>query len=162
MPKIAQALLIGFLVAFAVGGGIAFLETSVGAPVGMESVGAGAGAGVLAAFLLANLSGNRRLANASEADKHAALTGEPPPGKAILFLYRRGYIAKLVGMDFAVDGRTVAQLKSPHFTCVVVPAGPHTVHAAFGGFAGSPARAAECAFNARPGGVVTIGARMKM
>lgn len=162
MSKIAQALLIGFLVAFAVGGGIAFLEASVGAPVGNEAVLAGAGLGVAAGFIFANLSANRRSANASEAERQQALTGAPPPGKALLFLYRRGYVAKLVGMDFAVDGRAVAQLKSPHFTCVVIQAGPHTVHAAFGGFAGSQARAAECPFTAEPGGVVTIGARMKM
>ena len=155
MSKTVQALILGFAVAFAVGGLLAFLESLAGAPDMTGPVIAGTGAGVASAFIFANLSGNRSIANASEAEKEAALTGAPPDGKALLFLYRRGYIAKLVGMDFAVDGNPVAQLKSPHFTCIVVPAGAHIVTAAFGGFAKAQARVGECVFNATPGGVIT-------
>jgi hypothetical protein len=162
MSKTVQALILGFVVAFAVGGLLAFLESLAGAPDMTGPVIAGAGAGVASGFVFANLSGNRRIANASQADKEAALTSAPPDGKALLFLFRRGYIAKLVGMDFAVDGKPVAQLKSPHFTRIVVPAGAHIVTAAFGGFAKTQARTGECVFTAPPGGVITVGARLQM
>src|SRR5579872_5192652 len=150
MPKIAQALIIGFVVALVVGGGMGWLLSFDPEPHAMTPLMTGAGAGALTAFIIATLAGNRSIANVSQADKRAALERSPPEGKALIFLVRRGYMAKLVGMNFEIDSIPVAQLKSPHFTCVAVPAGPHTITAAFGG----------CALTATPGMTAVIEARM--
>ena len=97
-------------------------------------------------------------------DKAAALSREPPPGKALLFVYREGFVAKLAGLNIAVDEKPVAQLKSPRFTCIVVPAGPHGVSAKFGGLAGAQSLMGECRLDAPADGVaaVRIGVRMTM
>ncbi|HLI67572.1 MAG TPA: hypothetical protein VKU90_14510 [Caulobacteraceae bacterium] len=160
MPKIAQALIIGFVVALVVGGGMGWLLSFDPEPHAMTPLMTGAGAGALTAFIIATLAGNRSIANVSQADKRAALERSPPEGKALIFLVRRGYMAKLVGMNFEIDSIPVAQLKSPHFTCVAVPAGPHTITAAFGGFAAGQSKVGGFALTATPGMTAVIEARM--
>jgi hypothetical protein len=136
-----RAILWGLVAGFVVGVLIGFVYHD--APGSRMPLYCGAFAGVLTAYLKANLAGNRKIAAASDADKHAALTRTPPPGKALLFLYRTGFVAKLAGMNIGVDGKIVAQLKAPRFTCVVVSAGKHTLKASFGGLAGPQTRVAE-------------------
>jgi hypothetical protein len=160
MSKMAQAVIIGFVVAFVVGGGLGFLLAFDADPHPISPLFTGAFAGAGAAFIYANLAGNRRIANASADDKRAALTRTPAAGQALLYIARRGYMAKLVGMNFALDGTSVAQLKSPRFTCIALPAGPHILTASFGGFAGGQAKPGECVFTAQPDSVVVITAGM--
>jgi hypothetical protein len=162
MPKTLQAVILGFVVALVVSAGGAFLLGLGGEPHPYGGVTAGVGLGLFSAYIFANLSGNRRIANATDADKAAALGRQPPPGKALLFLYREGYVAKLAGMNISIDGTPVAQLKSPRFTCVVVPAGHHVVSGRFGGLAGPQSLLGECALDIAADGAaaVRIGVRM--
>jgi hypothetical protein len=161
MSKMVQAVIIGFVVAFVVGGGLSFLLAFDDQPHPVSPLFAGAVAGMLAAFIFANLAGNRSIANASAEDQHAALARTPAAGKALLYVARRGYVAKLVGMNFALDGMPVAQLKSPRFTCIALPAGPHILTAIFGGFAQGQAKPGECVFTAPADGVVVITAGLR-
>jgi hypothetical protein len=162
MSKTLQAVILGFVVALVVSAGGAYLLGLGGEPHPYGGVTAGVGLGLFSAYIFANLSGNRRIANASDADKAAALSRQPPPGKALLFVYREGYVAKLAGMNISIDGKPVAQLKSPRFTYVVIPAGHHVVSGKFGGLAGPQSLLGECALDVAADGVaaVRIGVRM--
>jgi hypothetical protein len=115
---------LGVVVALVVGLGFGFVMGLDGQDHTASATIGGLGAGVVAAYLFGNLAGNRRIASASSAEKTAALSRTPPPGKALLFLYREGFVAKLAGLNLMVDGKPVAQLKSPRFTCIVVPPEP--------------------------------------
>lgn len=110
--------------------------------------------GIATAFFCGMLSGNRRIASATNAERDAALAREAPPGKALLYLFREGFGAKLAGMNVSVDGSVVAQLKSPRFTCVVVSPGVHTVNGGFGGVA--TAKPAGCEIEAPAGGAAAV------
>ena len=129
MTKTAQAIILGVVVALVVSIGLGLLLSLDGNSHGVLATFTGAGAGVFSAYIFGNLAGNRRIANAGEADKRDALDRDPPEGKAILFIYREGFVAMLAGLNVMVDGQPVAQLKSPRFTAIVVPAGAHTVSA---------------------------------
>jgi hypothetical protein len=156
MSKTVQAAILGAVVALVVGLGFGFVMGLDGENhTGTATMG-GLGAGVVAAYLFGNLAGNRRIANASGAEKGAALGRQPPPGKALLFLYREGFVAKLAGLNITVDGKPVAQLKSPRFTCIVVPAGPHAISAKFGGLAGAQSLMGECAVDAPADGAAAV------
>jgi len=164
MSKTLQAVILGCVVALVVSAGGAFLLGLGGEPHPFGGLTAGLGLGLFSAYIFANLSGNRRIANASDADKAAALGRQPPPGKALIYLYREGYIAKLAGLNISIDGKPVAQLKSPRFTCVVVPAGHHVISAKFGGLAGAQSLIGDCALDIAADGAaaVRIGVRMTL
>jgi hypothetical protein len=156
MSKTVQAGILGVVVALVVGLGFGFVMGLDGqSHTGSAAIG-GLGAGVVAAYLFGNLAGNRRIANASSADKTTALDRAPPPGKALLFLYRDGFVAKLAGLNISVDGKPVAQLKSPRFTCIVVPAGTHVIAASFGGLAGAQSLKGECPIEAPADGAAAV------
>lgn len=120
--------------------------------------------GVFTAYILANLAGNRKVADAGAEEKAAALALAPPPGQALLVAYRVGFVAKLAGLNLALDGREFAQLTAPKFTSLVVSPGAHTLTGAFGGLAGAQSKGAGFDFNAAPGSVtvVRINAQMGM
>jgi hypothetical protein len=162
MSKTLQAVILGCVVALVVSAAGGLLLGMVGDTNRFGGVTAGVGIGLLSAFVFANLSGNRRIANASDADKGAALSRQPPPGKALLFLYREGYVARLAGMNLTVDDKPVAQLKAPRFTCIVVPAGRHVISGRFGGLAGAQSLLGECALEVAADSIaaVRIGVRM--
>jgi hypothetical protein len=162
MSKTLQAVILGCVVALVVSTAGGLLLGMVGDTKPFGGVTAGVGVGILSAFVFANLSGNRRIANASDADKAAVLSRQPPPGKALLFLYREGYVAKLAGMNLTVDDKPVAQLKAPRFTCIVVPAGHHVIAARFGGMVSAQSLLGQCALDvaADSAAAVRIGVRM--
>ena len=162
MSKTVQILLVAFVTALVLGFAIAFITSLNGEPNLYEAVVAGGFGGGAAAFVFGNLSGNRRVANASDADKRAALGEPPPPGKAVLFVYRQGYVGKLVGMNIELDGTAVAQIKSPRFIRLVVAAGVHTVTAYFGGFAGPQSTPGAVAIDAAPDSVLALRIKPKM
>jgi hypothetical protein len=112
--------------------------------------------GCATAYILANLAGNRKVAAATTAERDAALRLKPPAGQALLVVYRVGYIAKLAGLNLALDGREFVQLTAPKFATLAVPPGPHILTAAFGGFAGAQGKTATCDLVGAPDGVVVI------
>jgi hypothetical protein len=110
----------------------------------LGALGAGTSAGVLGMavgfftwYILSNLASNRKVANVSDGDRLAALSAPPPSGYGLVYVYREGFIGMAVGFDVALDGVTVAQLKSPRFTRLVVPAGSHSLAGGPKGFAGA-------------------------
>jgi hypothetical protein len=162
MSKTVQILLVAFVAALVVGFGLAFITGLDGQPNLFEAVVGGGFAGGGAAFVFGNLSGNRRVANASAAEKTAALSEPPPPGKAVVFVYRQGFVGKLLGMNIELDGTAVAQIKSPRFIRLVIAPGVHTVTAYFGGFAGPQSTPAAVAIDAAPDGVLALKITPKM
>jgi hypothetical protein len=156
MSKTVQAIVLGVAVALVAGLAFGFLLGLDGEDHTATATVSGLGAGVVAAYIFGNLAGNRRIANASNAEKSTALSRVPPPGKSLLFLYREGFVAKLAGLNITVDGKPVAQLKSPRFTCVVVPAGTHAVAAKFGGLAGAQSLMGECSLQAPADGAAAV------
>jgi hypothetical protein len=160
MSKYAPAIIMGFVVGFAT----SFLMRAFVFPEGSAPVFYGAGTGMFVAYILGNLAGNRKEALATGPARQQALAFAPPPGKTLVVVYRDGFVGKMAGLNLAIDGREFAQIKSPRFTALVVPAGQHTLSCAFGGLAGPQSRAGSYAFDAAPGQVVVvnIGARMGM
>jgi hypothetical protein len=128
--KVRNAL-IGFAVAF-------FVSLVLGAlGAGIYGGFLGMMLGVFTWYILSNLASNRKVANVSDGDRLAALSAPPPSGCGLVYVYREGFIGMAVGFDVALDGVTVAQLKSPRFTRLVVPAGSHTLAGGPKGFAGA-------------------------
>jgi hypothetical protein len=118
--------------------------------------------GVFVAYILSNLAGNRKLVTVSGPEKEEALQLKPPPGKSLLVVCREGFVAKLAGLNIAVDGQGFAQLTSPKFTCLVLPPGPHTLSCGFAGLAGPQSQKGSHDFVAPENGfyAVRIGARI--
>ena len=118
--------------------------------------------GAFVAYILSNLAGNRKLATVSGPEKDQALQLKPPPGKSLLVVCREGFVAKLAGLNLAVDGKQFAQLTSPKFTCLVLPPGPHTLTTGFAGLAGPQSQKGSYDFEAPADGfaAVRIGARI--
>ncbi len=161
-PKYVRAIVAGFLVAFVVGGGLGF--TFVRLQIGSVNlpIFCGVAFGAVTAFILANLAGNRSVANAPEADKQAALSRTAPADRALLFVYREGFVAKLAGMNVSVDGKGVAQLKSPRFTSVSLAPGAHRIEAQFGGLAGAQSKTGELNINAAAGAILAVRITLSM
>lgn len=159
MQKFLIAAVAGFVTAFVVN----FLLTSIGGgKPDTASLIAGIGAGVVVTVIVFNLSGNRRTAAASADAKNRALAFTAEPGKAALYLVRTGFVGKMAGMNLAVDGREVAQLKSPRFTRVDVAPGAHTLRASFGGGLAGQTKASELAFTCADGEIVVMKLGMSM
>jgi hypothetical protein len=118
--------------------------------------------GAFVAYILSNLAGNKKLATVSGPEKDQALQLQPPPGKALLVVLREGFVAKLAGLNLAVDGKAFAQLTSPKFTCLVLPPGPHTLTTGFAGLAGPQSQKGSHDFVAPENGfyAVRVGARI--
>jgi hypothetical protein len=118
--------------------------------------------GVFVAYIFANLAGNRKLPIADAAQKAAALTLTPPAGKALLVVFREGFVAKLAGLNLAVDGREFAQLTAPKFTVLALPPGAHTLTCRFGGLAGPQSKRGAYDFQVAEGGVAAVGIGVRM
>ena len=157
MSKYVPAIVVGFVVAL----GLSWLLTSLTGP-GLTSIFPGVLFGAIAAYAMANLAGNRKVTNADAAQKSQALKLEPPEGKALLVVWREGFWGMAAGLNISVDGRDVAQLKSPRFTQVALTPGSHMVTAAFGGLAGPQNRADSEQVQAEAGKVIAYKVGLKV
>lgn len=162
MSKYIPAIVVGFLIAVLVSGGLAFIFSSAGADAGYFPVIVGAFLGVFTAYIMANLAGTKLGKAATPEQKKAALGFRPEPGQALLIVYREGFVGKAAGMDLSVDDRFVAQLKSPRFTAISVAPGGHQLSMAFGGLAGKQNKPTLEGFIAAPGDVIVFRATMQM
>jgi hypothetical protein len=163
--KLIKNALIGFAVAFVAGFALSFLDTVSGSSSGSgPSLVLPAVLGILTFFMLQMLSGNRKEARVDDAARQAALSATVPPGQALLFVYREGFVGKAVGWNVTLDGTALAQLKSPRFACTAIGPGSHklTVGLGVGGFAGTQNKPTETAFNAQAGEVVIYAMKTKM
>jgi hypothetical protein len=118
--------------------------------------------GVFVAYIFGNLAGNRKVATADAGEKDAALKLQPAPGKALLVVFREGFVAKLAGLNIAVDGKAFAQLTAPKFTVLALAPGAHTLTCAFGGLAGPQSKSGAYAFEVAAGGVAAVGIGVAM
>jgi hypothetical protein len=157
MNKYIPAIIVGVVVAIAFG----FIMV-LAFPDSPEHAIYGVFVGGFAAYITANLAGNRKVPNASDTDKQAALQMKPPPGKSQLYVYREGFVAKLAGLNLQVDGAEFAQLTAPKFTCLVVAPGPHTLTCGFGGLAGPQSKKGVYEFVAPADGVAVVGIGVNM
>ena len=157
MNKYIPGIVIGVVVGVIFG----FLMSYV-FPDGPQPIFYGAGAAIFVAYIASNLAGNKKVPKASDAEKQAALAMTPPPGKALLYVFREGFVAKLAGLNLQIDGREFAQLTAPKFTYVVLPPGPHTLTCGFGGLAGPQSKKGAYEFSAPPDSTAAVGIGVSM
>jgi len=162
MQRYILPVVMGFVVAFVLGLGIGWVEQAAGEPMGPVRWWGPAFFGFLTFFIMANLAGNRRVANASSAEREAALRLTPPEGKALVVVLREGFVGMAAGLNVLLDGRPVAQLKSPRFVVLPVDPGRHELTAAFGALAGAQNNAGAYSFDARAGDVIAVRASLSM
>jgi hypothetical protein len=85
-----------------------------------------------------NLRTNRKVTQATAEQRAEALTFAPVAGKASLIVFRNQFVGRAVGINVLIDGREVAQLKSPRFTRVLLTPGSHRL-AGYTGASKAPA-----------------------
>jgi hypothetical protein len=156
MSRYTPAIIAGFLAAAA----MTFLMSFVFE--GLTPYIYGTFTGTFVAYIFGNLAGNRKLPIAAAAEKDAALALKPPAGKALLVVCREGFVAKLAGLNLAVDGREFAQLTAPKFTVLALPPGAHTLTCGFGGLAGPQSKPGTYDFEVAEGGVAAVGIGVAM
>lgn len=82
---------------------------------------------VFGVIVARNLGTNRKVAQASFQERDEALKLAPVAGKAVLYVFRNQFVGRAVGINVMIDGREVAQLKSPRFTRVLLSPGTHLI-----------------------------------
>lgn len=162
MNKYIGPIVIGVVLAFVVSFGMSALFAAMHAPSRGLSLYFGLFVGGFTAYILANLAGNRKVATADAGQVGQALAMSAPAGKALVYVYRQGFVGMAAGLNVSVDGKPVAQLTSPRFTVVTVAPGPHTLSAGFGGLAGPQNKVATEPFTAEPGGVYAFRLTLAM
>ena len=80
---------------------------------------------VAAVVVFRNLRTNRKVTLATAEQRAEALAFAPTAGKASLVIFRNQFVGRAVGVNVLIDGREVAQLKSPRFTRVLLTPGAH-------------------------------------
>lgn len=80
---------------------------------------------VAAVVVFRNLRTNRKVLQATEDQRTEALAFAPVAGKASLVVFRNQFVGRAVGINVLIDGREVAQLKSPRFTRILLTPGAH-------------------------------------
>jgi hypothetical protein len=155
--------LIAFGVAFASGLAFSFLNQLTHSPTETSFV-LPTVLGTLTFFILQMRSGNRKETRADDSARQAALAAAVPPGQALLFVYREGFAGKAVGWNVSLDGVSLAQLRSPRFTCTTLRPGRHVlaVNLGLGGFAGTQNVPSETTFDVQAGEVAVFAAKSKM
>jgi hypothetical protein len=133
MSKKLTAILAGVLVAGLIGFGVTFALAAAGAePMSSIWIVSGLIGGFVTLGLM-NLAGNKPVHLADEKARTAALSLKPPPGTGLVIVLREGFMGKAQGIDVTLNGRELAQLKSPRFTATTVQPGHYTLNAAFAG-----------------------------
>ncbi|MBC7769482.1 MAG: hypothetical protein H7124_11910 [Phycisphaerales bacterium] len=102
-----------------------------------------------------NLKTNRKVAEATPEQRTQALAFAPAPDRAALYLFRNQFIGKAVGINVLIDGREVAQLKSPRFTRILLTPGAHRI-AGYTGTNKKPGDGEGMALNAAAGDVLVL------
>lgn len=82
---------------------------------------------VVGVIIFRNLKTNRKVATATPEQRDEALRFEPVAGKAALYVFRNQFVGRAVGINVLIDGREVAQLKSPRFTRILLTPRAHRI-----------------------------------
>ena len=143
MPKtirmIMIAALIGGLLALVLGLITAVAGVTDGTGIAVFTGGCFA---VLCYLSMRGMAGNVNARRLSPAEQTALLAAPPPPGKGAVVVIRRGCVGRKMGMDVALDGQRVAQLKSPACVRIPAPAGPRELSVAMPAAKAAPAAVA--------------------
>ncbi|MGZ5131839.1 MAG: hypothetical protein ACXWJ1_11030 [Caldimonas sp.] len=133
MNKTVRNVLIAVGVAALVGLVFGFLGAATRSPEVASSGQVLAIAAGCLAFFVAHLCGaNRRVATADAGARAQALAFTCPADRALVYFVRTGFAGKAVGVDIVIDGKPVAQITSPRFTCLALAPGPHELLAQVG------------------------------
>lgn len=135
-------LVLYFLLRGLLGGEIMFIVALIGLVIG----------GVI---VWRNLQTNRKVAEATPAQRTEALAFAPVADKAALYVFRNQFVGRAVGVNVMIDGREVAQLKSPRFTRLVLAPGAHRI-AGYTGTNKKPADGEGLSFTANAGDVLVM------
>ena len=100
-----------------------------------------------------NLQTNRKVSDATPEQRTEALKFAPVAGKTVLYVFRNQFVGRAVGINVLIDGREVAQIKSPRFTRIVVTPGAHRI-AGYTGTNKKPGDDEGLVFDANPGEVL--------
>lgn len=92
-------------------------------------------------IMFRNLQTNRKVGEATPEQRMQALSFAPDPSKAALYVFRNQFVGRAVGVNLLIDGRDVAQIKSPRFTRILLSPGAHRVS----GFIATNAKPADVA-----------------
>lgn len=110
---------------------------------------------VFGVIVFRNMRTNRKVADATPAQRTEALAFAPVDGKAVLYVFRNQFVGRAVGLNVLIDGREVAQLKSPRFTRLVLTPGARRI-AGYTGTNKKPADGEGQAFTANAGDVLIM------
>jgi hypothetical protein len=157
-----RPVIVGLIVTFVTAALLGFIGSMGGADMGFKPALVGMIFGAFTYYIMANLAGNVKGKAATPEAKAAAVALRPEPGKAMLIVFREGFIGKAAGMNVIVDGKPRAQLKSPRFTAIPLEPGSHDLETAFGALAGKQSRASHETFSVVAGDVVIFQAKISM
>ncbi len=160
--KYVVALSAGFAVAVVTGFGLSFLSLAAHMTPTFTPLLCATMFGGITTYLLLNLAGNRKVRTGGADAVSDALAMRPPAGEALIYVYREGFVGMAAGMNVTLDGRPVAQLKSPRFTCLAIAPGAHLLAAGFGGLAGPQNRGGGADVAAVAGGVYVFRCSIAM
>jgi len=108
---------------------------------------------VFGVIVFRNLQTNRKVADATPEQRAEALKFAPVAGKTVLYVFRNQFVGRAVGINILIDGREVAQIKSPRFTRITVNPGAHRI-AGYTGTNKKPGDDEGLVFDANPGDVL--------
>lgn len=162
MGKYGKPIIVGFVVVFAVSALLGMVGGATGANLGLLPMFVGMFAGGFTALIMANLAGNEKSQAADPEARVRALSLAPPPGKALLVVYRDGFVGRIAGMDFALDGARFVQIKGGWFSVLPIAPGEHRLSGTMAGLAEAQSKAAEVRFIAAAGEVHAYKAALSM
>jgi hypothetical protein len=154
--------LIAFAVAFVIAVGLEFLNVWTDPDSSSVSPLIPTVIAIVVFCALQMLSGNRKEVRVDDASRQSSLRAAVPAGQALLYIYREGFVGRLVGWNVSLDGTALAQLRSPRFTQTTLSPGAHTLTVSLGGIAGKQNKPAEAGFEAQPGEVIMFAMKSKM
>lgn len=82
---------------------------------------------IVGVVIYRNLQTNRKVPEATPQQRADALQFTPAADKAVLYVFRNQFVGRAVGVNVLIDGREVAQIKSPRFIRVLLTPGPHKI-----------------------------------
>ena len=162
MNKSVKPVIVGFIVTFVTSALLSFIGSAGGRDAGFTPTLVGIIFGTFTWYIMANLAGNLKAKAATPEAKAAAVALRPEPGRAMLIVFREGFVGKAAGLNIIVDGQPRAQLKSPRFTAIALDPGSHEIETAFGALAGKQNRASHETFSVVAGDVVIFTAKISM
>ncbi len=162
MSRTLLASLAGVAVACAIGFGTNFALVAAGSDTALAPWGVGVAVGTFTSLAIVNAGRKRKVTVADAAARKAALALAPSPGKALLLVFREGFMGKRNGVDLRLDGRDLTQLMSPRFTAVELAPGQYKLEAVLAGALNAASTPGEALFSLAAGEVAMFRITLKL